>query len=303
MGTGAPSPKPDVCAPIDANGNLTADGTRTFEWDARSRLVASQAGNQRTELQYDGFGRRRKVVESLSGVIQRDGSHLWCDGDVCEERVAGASTINRQFTSSEHFNGADQFLFKDHLGSVRSVTASSGLLAQYGFDPWGRRSLESGADSTRIGFTGHVLEPVSQLWLSLYRPLSADQGRWITEDPLGWAAGPNQFAYVDGRPTVSRDPLGLSPVVFWWLGRALLVWGAIEMASWCIDGVRCGGLIGKCKRESTDCANKLAMNIMSPLYHDRIRFCFVTNSSCQTMWATCGRWALFAPPFPEKPRL
>ena len=40
--TGAvvPSAKLPIGAPIDANGNLANDGTRTFEWDARNELVA-----------------------------------------------------------------------------------------------------------------------------------------------------------------------------------------------------------------------------------------------------------------------
>jgi hypothetical protein len=32
--------EPNVRAPIDANGNLTSDGTRTFEWKARNQLVS-----------------------------------------------------------------------------------------------------------------------------------------------------------------------------------------------------------------------------------------------------------------------
>jgi hypothetical protein len=40
----APTTKPDVDAPIDANGNLTADASRTFEWDARNQLIAVTAG-------------------------------------------------------------------------------------------------------------------------------------------------------------------------------------------------------------------------------------------------------------------
>ena len=40
----------------DANGNLTADGTRTFEWDARNQLVAVTVGTHRSEFAYDGEG-------------------------------------------------------------------------------------------------------------------------------------------------------------------------------------------------------------------------------------------------------
>ncbi len=43
-----------VGAPIDANGSLTADGTRTFEWDAPNQLVAIDTGISRQSRQYTG---------------------------------------------------------------------------------------------------------------------------------------------------------------------------------------------------------------------------------------------------------
>jgi YD repeat-containing protein len=47
----------------DANGNLTVDGTRSFEWDARNQLVAVTVGTHRTEFVYDGLQRRVRQVE------------------------------------------------------------------------------------------------------------------------------------------------------------------------------------------------------------------------------------------------
>jgi len=60
-----------VGAPIDANGNLTADGTRTFEWDARNQLVAVIVAAHRSEFTCDGFQRRARTVEKEYGVVQR----------------------------------------------------------------------------------------------------------------------------------------------------------------------------------------------------------------------------------------
>ncbi|MCU0250856.1 MAG: hypothetical protein MUE61_11635, partial [Vicinamibacterales bacterium] len=41
----------------DANGNLTGDGTRSFEWDARNQLAAVTVGTLRSEFVYDGLQR------------------------------------------------------------------------------------------------------------------------------------------------------------------------------------------------------------------------------------------------------
>lgn len=54
---------PPVGAPIDSNGNMTGDGTRTCEWDAENRLTAITIGSQRSEFSYDGNDRRVRVVE------------------------------------------------------------------------------------------------------------------------------------------------------------------------------------------------------------------------------------------------
>jgi hypothetical protein len=53
--------EPNVRAPIDANGNMTADGTRTFEWDARDQLNSLEAGTLSVEYAYDGL--RRRIVQ------------------------------------------------------------------------------------------------------------------------------------------------------------------------------------------------------------------------------------------------
>jgi len=56
----------------DANGNLTSDGTRTFEWDARNQLIAVTESSQRAEYSYDGIGRRVRIRGLTSGVETAD---------------------------------------------------------------------------------------------------------------------------------------------------------------------------------------------------------------------------------------
>jgi len=67
----------------DANGNLTADGTRTFEWDAREQLVAVSLGTHRSEFAYDGFSRR--VRTGASSVVS-DERFVWDGDDIAEHR-------------------------------------------------------------------------------------------------------------------------------------------------------------------------------------------------------------------------
>jgi RHS repeat-associated protein len=96
------------------------------------------------------------------------------------------------------------------LGSVIAVTSNAGaILGRYAIDPWGRRTLVAGVDSTNVGYTGHGWQQSGGMWLSLYRAYDPSLGRWLSEDPQGMQDGPNLFAYVGNRSISFHDPLGL----------------------------------------------------------------------------------------------
>jgi RHS repeat-associated protein len=46
-------------------------------------------------------------------------------------------------------------------------------------------------------------------WLTAYRQLDPELGRWFSEDPLRSADGTNRYAYVLNNPINRFDPLGL----------------------------------------------------------------------------------------------
>jgi RHS repeat-associated protein len=196
----------------DANGNLTSDGTRSFEWDARNQLVAVTVGSHRSEFVYDGLRRRVRMVEKAAGVTQTDTRVPWCETAICEERAPDGVTVTRRaFGLGEQVAGQARFFATDHLGSVREVTDTAGmLLARYAFDPWGRRTVTAGSDVTTVGFTGHRTHTGAGLALALYRGYDAGVGRWVSEDPIGVSDGPNVYSYVGNSPTLSTDALGLA---------------------------------------------------------------------------------------------
>ena len=195
----------------DANGNLTADGTRTFEWDARNQLVAINVGTHRSEFTYDGEQRRVRVIQKENNIVQSDRRMLWCGKEECEERAADGTTVTRRIWWQGEQAGAARFFAADHVGSVTDVTdGASAVLARYTFDAWGRRTLATGTDVTTVGYTGHRWQGTAGIWLTLYRGYDADLGRWLSEDPVGFADGPNVFGYAGNEPIASFDPLGLT---------------------------------------------------------------------------------------------
>ena len=196
----------------DANGNLTSDGTRTFEWDARNQLIAVNVGTHRSEFTYDGLQRRIRVVEKESGVTQSDTRVLWCRVQICEDRNADGTTVTRRtFQQGEQVAGVGRFFASDHLGSVTEVTdGMSAVLVRYAFDPWGRRTVTTGTDATNVGYAAYQWRTNGDVSFTLHRGYDAELGRWLSQDPIGFQGGSNYFAYAENNPVRFTDPLGLA---------------------------------------------------------------------------------------------
>jgi RHS repeat-associated protein len=230
----------------DANGNLTADGPRTFEWDARNQLVAVTVGTHRSEFTYDGKQRRVRVIEKENGVTQADTKVVWCESEICEERAADGTTVTRRaFSLGEQVAGAARFFAPDHLGSVEAVTdGTSAVLARYVFDPWGRRTLTAGTDVTSVGYVGYRWHPSGTLALTLYRGYDAESGRWVSQDPIGMQGGSNFFAYAENNPVRFNDPLGLAIWIctrYAWRGSFMEGYGGNHSYFWDDRNGKCCG--------------------------------------------------------------
>jgi RHS repeat-associated protein len=200
----------------DANGNLTADGTRTFEWDAENRLLAVVIGTARSEFAYDGLDRRVRIVEKESSTTMRDARFIWIGTTIVEERLS-TGEINRFFHDGEEHDGVARYLTRDHLGSIREVLDSSAtVITRNEYDPYGRATRTVGTVDSRFAFTGHFQHVESGLALPLYRAFDPALARWISADPIGLEGGLNLYSYVVNEPLSMMDPLGLCPD---WLER------------------------------------------------------------------------------------
>jgi len=196
----------------DANGNLTGDGTRTFEWDPLNRLTAVTSGTHRTEFTCNGLSQRVKIVEKDNGSVTSTKQFVWIPRDTqpSEERDASNTVTKRFYAQGVQIGSTNYYYTRDHLGSVRELTDSSGAVqARYDYDPYGRRTKVSGSVDADFGFTGHYYHQPSALHLALYRAYDADLGRWISRDPIAEQGGINLYRYVSNNPINIWDPLGL----------------------------------------------------------------------------------------------
>ena len=194
----------------DTNGNLLSDGTRSFTWDAKNRMVTGATTSQAIQFAYDGRDRRSRVIQVDGSTVSMDNRIVWCLTNQCEFRDSTGSVISRINDLGAISGSSPQFYATDRLGSVTDVLSDSGTLeARYAYAPYGQTVKVSGSAESMFGYTGHQWSSVLGLHLPLYRGYDPLVGRWLSEDPIGLEGGPNRYAYVNGNPTSRFDPMGL----------------------------------------------------------------------------------------------
>lgn len=196
----------------------TAPGSSpTNEWDAKDRLIAVTTGDRRTEFTYDGLSRLASLRLLTNGAQASLRLFVWCGNNICEERDGTGAVTRRYFNQGVQIEGGPNpgtyFYTRDHLGSIREVTDSSGgVRARYTYDPYGRRTRVAGDLAADFGFAGMFFSAETGLYLATFRVYDPELGRWLSRDPLRDAEkkeGPNLYAYVGNNPVNMIDPLGL----------------------------------------------------------------------------------------------
>jgi RHS repeat-associated protein len=215
----------------DADGNCTgytsASGNVSYEWDAENRLHAVNAPTGRTEFTYDGFGRWLRMTPS-SYFINGGGnseSFVWDGNQICAEiflsyfggHYTSTNVIcfyNEGYEMSSPGSSSSAYFYtRDHLGSIREVTDSSGnIQARYDYDPYGQRTLLQGTDVSEFGYAGYFYHATTGLYLTRTRAYDPNLGRWLSRDLIGEAGGLNLYDYVANNPIMGRDPSGLDNI-------------------------------------------------------------------------------------------
>lgn len=194
----------------DLNGNLTADGSKTYTWDARNRLTAI-AGAVSASFQYDGFGRRRSRTVGGSAT-----EYLHDELNVVQELTSGAPaanlvtglSIDEVLTRTDSV-GTRHFL-PDALGSTIALADANAIVhTEYTYEPFGNTTAAGAPSSNAFHYTNRE-EDGTGLYYYRARYYSPRWQRFISEDPIEFASGDaNLYAYVWNQPTSWADPLGL----------------------------------------------------------------------------------------------
>ena len=171
----------------DLNGNMTSDGTNTYQWDAESRLIQINypgSGNN-SQFTFDGNGMCVKIIEEVSGSLASTKQFLWANYAWAEARDGTSNLVSQYFVQGQKTSGSSYYYTKDHLSSVREMTDNVGnIRAQYTYDQFGQAVKCQGDLAADFLFAGYYIHSPSQLAITHFRFYSPRLARWLNRDPL-----------------------------------------------------------------------------------------------------------------------
>ena len=197
----------------DANGNtLTDTQGRSFTWDFENRLTqVVNPGVGTTTFRYDPFGRRIQKSGPLGTT-----DYLYDTIDIVEEldgtgSVLARYTLGRSIDAplAEFRSGTASYYHADGLGSITSLTSVSATAVDtYTYGAFGNPSMSTGTLTNPFRYTGRELDSETALYYYRARYYDPTAGRFISEDPINFAAGINFYNYAANSPLLLVDPRG-----------------------------------------------------------------------------------------------
>ena len=190
-----------------------ASGTTTYSWDYENRLTSVTLPNQSVvTFKYDPIGRRIQK-SSTTGTI----NYVYDGADGVEEVDSTGAVLARYAMGpgidqplSILRSGTTSYYETDGLGSVTSLTDGAGsAVGSYVFDSFGKLTSPEGGVTNAFRYTAREFD--SEIGLYYYRARYYDptSARFLSEDPMRFAAGANFYGYVNGNPVNLIDPMGL----------------------------------------------------------------------------------------------
>jgi len=204
---------------FDASGNTISDGTRTFNYDARGRLVQSALAGSTTTYLYNGNGQRVAKSNASSGTIfvYDDSGHVLGEYDAMGALLREVIWLD-DTPLAVVSSATTGFIWTDHLNTPREITDSANhSLWKWDSLPFGETAPSdnpSGLGSLAFNqrFPGQYFDIESGLHQNDQRDYDPRLGRYIESDPIGLNGGPNTYSYVSLAPTLKVDPTGLLPL-------------------------------------------------------------------------------------------
>ncbi len=204
----------------DANGNLTSKmdkvtlQTTSYTYDAQDQLIRIDFPDLTVaEYRYDGLGRR--IEKDANGTLTRyvyDGEDILLEFDGAGALLARTSHGQGTDQPLAVERGGQSFYYQaDHQGSIRKITDSAGLVVNsYDYDSYGNIEASFEGIANPFTYTAREFDAESGLYYYRARYYDPATGRFLSEDPTGFAARDlNLYRYVFNNPVNFNDPTGL----------------------------------------------------------------------------------------------
>jgi RHS repeat-associated protein len=214
-------------------GSATGALYRQFTYDDNGRLTLKRDGSGANiySVTYNGKGRASQINSTVfkydpneyrigngSKLHYLEGEHLeatysstgtlqnkYLRGAVIDEIVSGFA-----FHSANPGDWTNYTFHHDQVNSVTALTGHNGTIEETTkFDAFGAPlSIAIPGTGNNLLFTGREYDQPTRLYYYRARYYDAELGRFISEDPIGFKAGINFYAYVGNNPINANDPSG-----------------------------------------------------------------------------------------------
>jgi RHS repeat-associated protein len=184
----------------DINGRRVQKNNAQYTYDALGRLSTYCDGINNIVYQYDPFGRLIKKNDQ----VYRYQFDLEIGTQNEFRLVHGKGS-----TFAVELDGMSYFPIRNHRGDICVLLDRQGnAISTYRYDAFGAYLSEETVASPWL-FSSQRFDSITGLYHYDKREYDPVLGRWLTPDPLGFADGPNLYAYVQNNPMIFVDPYGL----------------------------------------------------------------------------------------------
>jgi len=202
--------------------NESASVTASYEFDALGRRISKQVRHEDGKTSFFAYGyladQSQIVLAHRSGEGHR--TELYLDGQGANEHL-GSIEIESHVEDRcwgwnpardrEDFTGRRLAFATDHLGSVLNskIAGEAHLYGAFGESLGSPVVLNASNSPVQYGYAGMQFDSESGLYHTPNRAYSPNIGRWLSQDPIGFAGGEtNLYKAMHNNPLIYVDPSG-----------------------------------------------------------------------------------------------